>query len=86
MKLSSRGFYFCSVSVTDSTTGGLSKADAPFNGAICDRQRGAVEILLEELVHQCLLIIILQTLDLRVVAADHQTELDASDRIEFMVK
>jgi hypothetical protein len=27
-----------------------------------------------------------RTLELRVVAADHQTELDASDKIEFMVK
>ena len=26
------------------------------------------------------------TLELRVVAADHQTELDAKDRIEFIVK
>jgi hypothetical protein len=53
---------------------------------IFDRQKGAVEFLLEELVHQGLLIIILRTLELRVVAADHRTELDASDRIEFMVK
>jgi len=26
------------------------------------------------------------TLELRVVAADHQSELDAFDRVEFMVK